>query len=98
EIDRRADTAGSRFSLTPTFAAVSKRTTPLACKSRRADVTGRIAQLVRALASHARGPVFESRCDHRIFRRNYTGLLLRRDGATADRTARQSSRRRPLRR
>ena len=25
---------------------------------------GRIAQLVRALASHARGPWFESRCDH----------------------------------
>ena len=27
-------------------------------------LSGRIAQLVRALASHARGPVFESPCDH----------------------------------
>jgi len=31
---------------------------------------GRIAQSVRALASHARGPVFESPCDHTEARRD----------------------------
>src|SRR5262249_55199501 len=34
------------------------------CLALRAPLTGRIAQLVRAPASHAGGPWFESTCDH----------------------------------
>jgi hypothetical protein len=36
---------------------------------------GRIAQLVRARASHARGRRFKSYCDHQIFAKQKFGAL-----------------------